>query len=206
MFRGPTHGNVMDMVGPMFSSLDVVGEVLGTGVAQGDPISVAVRKFVGLGNGVIVQMKTDLPNPTADTDVKWIDVSLDYSYTPSIGLTSTGRSRLLTSDEIAFAASMFINSMDVVSERDLRTDNAEILKHRWQVHRLPISNDTENQHPFGTDPSGFRRYPTIFDMAVADYLWLSMKFIAVDQNVAAVPTAGTTTEFAVVIGGHARSR
>jgi len=198
MFKGPTRDSVMQGVGPFFSTLTGTSLTFGGGaITEPERLigGAAAPVFVGTGQQLIFYLYEDFAAPTNPTDVKWIEIA-PYFY------TSPSRIRDVTDP-------LFSNRRaaptELVSSRDPRNPGTQIAERRWRITRLPVLNDPDNQHPFGTFAAGGGQAITAFEeKAINDFMVVSVRFVALDRDVDPVVPADRTFEFGYVFGGYAR--
>ena len=190
---GPiTTGNVG--ASSQLSTLNFTTTLSGDGGERADPIALSEGLGVLMGNSVIIQFGLTLLQPTLDTHIKYIDVSVQFNNGNSF--------RRQAAAAVGFPTSGFM-PMDLVPERAPRFPGANRLVCRWPVYRLPNPNDPDGLHPFDTLGAATRN-PVITMPAVGDTMSTIIRFIAVDEDVTPIFRENESVRAAISYGGYAR--
>lgn len=159
---------------------------------------------VGLGNTVIVLADLNLLPQQNNTDIKYIDVRLFYTFyaPPTDG---TYPFRFPENSDISIIRTHLFCNTDSESKNDPLDPGAIAVSRKFRYYRLISPRDPDSGgialNPWGVLYSN----PTIVETAVADYMLLAYRFVAVDPAETCIMREGELVQFASVAGGVGRS-
>ena len=184
--------------GGLFSGFVYSAKTEGDGSAITEPIDAfsstgdnAPR--IGLGNSLVVYAALQLLQPSSDTDVKYVDVAIDWYQQNQFREQDPGST--------GFPTGLF-QRMEKISVRDETLKASQRIEMRWNYYRLPNISDPVQAPPLVGETAV---YPTIVEAAIMDNVRIRYLPIAVAENENAVLRVGESIQFSMAWGAFGRT-
>lgn len=199
--------------GAFFSSFKYFNMVVGAGHVYGGwrqaqlpvgPTYLQDKVPVGMGNMVAICAVLDLLEPSQDQDIKYIDVWPVYSFGGEGDVPNTRDNRFPGYVGKTKGVTERFAVTDIVAVSNPRDGVGSMLKREYRYHRCHNPRDPE---VYELTKSGTQVviHPVILDYAIADYVEVFWRAIAVDPANAPILREDETVQFMVGAGALARS-